>query len=124
MLEKAKPRNCTTEITLLTNHGRVSVVVNSRLCVSPMNFFFKCHNFEFLSAKIFQSSKSISGLVVYRTEYPFIAFFAKFEKLLNMMATYNETVFIFSGPGHDVGSGHDVKLHRRQRLQFKTAFLL
>ena len=22
------------------------------------------------------------------------------------------------------GSGHDVKLHRRQRLQFETAFLL
>ena len=40
VLEKARPRNCTT---LLTNHGGVAVVVNSRLHASPINVSFKCH---------------------------------------------------------------------------------
>ena len=94
VLKKAKPRNGTTENTLLTFHGGVAFVVNSRLRVSPINVSFKCHNFEFFSAKVSRGSKSIIGLVVYRTGYASIAFFEEFEKLLNIMATYNEDVFI------------------------------
>ena len=51
-------------------------------------------SFEHLCVRISSSSKSVIGLVVYRTNATTSLFYREFENTLGVLATYNEEVLI------------------------------
>ena len=91
VFEKARPRPSVN--TLLTNHGGVAVAFNSMFRGMVLKLTSTA-SFEHLCVRISSSSKSVIGLVVYRTGAASSLFYKEFENTLGILATYNEEVLI------------------------------
>ena len=89
VFEKAKPRLPESVNTLLTNHGGVAVAFNSMFRGMLLKLTSTA-SFEHLCVRISSSSKSVIGLVVYRTGAASSFFHMEFAHLI----TYNEKVLI------------------------------
>ena len=92
VFEKARPRLPGSVNTLLTNHGGVAVAFNSMFRGMLLQLTSTA-SFEHLCVRISSSSKSVIGLVVYRTVVSPL-FHKEFENTLGFLATYNEEVLI------------------------------
>ena len=53
-------------------------------------------SFEHMCVRISSGSKSVIGLVVYRTGAAFSLFYQEFENTMDILATYNEEVLSLS----------------------------
>ena len=93
VFEKARPRLPESVNTLLTNHGGVAVAFNSMLRRMLLKLTSTA-SFEHLCVRISSSSKSVIGLVVYRTGAASSLFYKEFENTLGILATYNEGILI------------------------------
>ena len=89
VFEKARPRLPESVNTLLTNHGGVAVAFNSMFRGMLLKLTSTA-SFEHLCVRISSSSKSVIGLVVYRTSAASSFFHMEFAHL----TTYNEKVLI------------------------------
>ena len=90
VFEKARPRLPESVKTLLTNHGGVAVAFNSMFRGMLLKLTSTA-SFEHLCVRISSSSKSVIGLVVYRTGAASF-FYKELENTLGILATYNEEV--------------------------------
>ena len=90
VFEKARPRLPESLNTLLTNHG-VAGVFNSMFRRMLLKLTSTA-SFEHLCVRINSSSKSVIGLVVYRTGAASSLLYKEFENTLGILATYNEGV--------------------------------
>ena len=95
VFEKARPRLPESMNTMLTNHGGVAVAFNSMFRGMLLNLNSTA-SFEHLCVRISSSSKSVIGLVVYRTGAASSLFYREFENTLGILATYNGEVLILS----------------------------
>ena len=95
VFEKARPTLPESVNTLLTNHGGVAVAFNSMFRRMLLKLTSTA-SFEHLCVRISSSSKSVIGLVVYRTGAASSLFYKEFENTLGILATYNEEVLILS----------------------------
>ena len=93
VFEKARQRLPESVNTMLTNHGEVAVAVNFMLHGILLKLTSTA-SFEHLCVRISSSSKSVLGLVVYRTGAASSLFYKEFENTLGILATYNEEVLI------------------------------
>ena len=93
VFEEARPRFLESVNTLLTNHGGVAVAFNSMFRGMLLKLTSTA-SFEHLCVRISSSSKSVIGLVVYRTGAASSLFYKEFENTLGILATYNEEVLI------------------------------
>ena len=57
--------------------------------------------------KSFSGFRSLIAFVVYRTRYASLAFFEEFENLVNILANYNENVFILGDFNFHLESSED-----------------
>ena len=95
VFEKAKPRLPESVNTLLTNHGGVAVAFNSMFRGMLLKLkLTSTASFAHLCVRISSSSKSVIGLVVYRTGAASSLFYKEFENTLGILATYKEEVLI------------------------------
>ena len=78
VFEKARPRLPESVNTLLTNHGGVAVAFNSMFRGMVLKLTSTA-SFEHLCVRISSSSKSVIGLVVYRTGAASSLFYKEFE---------------------------------------------
>ena len=93
VFKKARPRLPKSVNTLLTNHGGVAVAFNSMFRGLLLKLTSTV-SFEHLDVPISSSSKSVIGLVVYRTGAASSLFYKEFENTLGILATYNGEVLI------------------------------
>ena len=93
VFEKARPRLPESVNTMLTNHGGVAVAFNSMFRRMLLKLTSTA-SFEHLCVRISSSSKSVIGLVVYRTGAASSLFYKEFENTLGILVTYNEEVLI------------------------------
>ena len=93
VFEKSRPRLPESVNTLLTNHGGVAVAFNSMFRGMLLKLTSNA-SFEHLCVRISSSSKSVIGLVFYRTGAASTLFYKEFENTLGILATYNEEVLI------------------------------
>ena len=100
---KSRPRLPESVNTLLTNRGGVAVAFNSMFRGMLLKLTSTA-SFEHLCVRISSSSKSVIGLVVYRTGAASSLFYKEFENTLGVLATYNEEVLILG----------DFKFHLKQ----------
>ena len=93
VFKKARPRLPESVNTLLTNHGEVAVAFNSMFRGRLLKLTSTA-SFEHLCVRISSSSKSVIGLVVYRTGAASSLFYKEFENTLGILATYKGEVLI------------------------------
>ena len=86
--EKGRPRPPESVKTLLTNHGGEAVAFNSMFRGMLLKLTSTA-SFEHLCVRISSSSKSVIGLVVYRTGAASSLFYKELENTLGILATYN-----------------------------------
>ena len=90
---KAKSRLPESVNTLFTNHGGLAVAFNSMFRGMLLKLTSTA-SFEYQCVRISSSSKSVIGLVVYRTGAASSLFYNEFENSLGILATYTEEVLI------------------------------
>ena len=95
VFEEARPRLPESVNTPLTNHGGVAVAFNITFQQKLLKLTSTA-SFERMCVRISSSSKSVIGLVLYRTSAIFSLFYKEFENTLSDLATYNEKVLSFS----------------------------
>ena len=93
VFEKARPRLPESVNTMLTKHGEVAVAVNFMFHGILLKLTSTA-SFEHLCVRISSSSKSVIGLVVYRTVSAPSLFHKEFENTLGILATYNDEILI------------------------------
>ena len=93
VFEKARPRLPESVNTLLTNQWRSGSGFQLHVPGNAVKVNFNA-SFEHLCVRISSSSKSVIGLVVYRTGAASSLFYKEFENTLGILATYNEEVLI------------------------------
>ena len=93
IFEKARPRLPESLNTQLINHGGVALAFNS-MFQGMLLKLTSTASFEHLCVRISSNSKSVIGLVFYRTGAASSLFYKKFENTLGILATYNEEVLI------------------------------
>ena len=93
VFEKARQKLPKSVNTLLTNHGGVAVAFNSMFRGMLLKLTSTA-SFEHLCVRISSRSKSVIGLVVYRTGAASLLFYKEFGNTLGILATYNEEVLI------------------------------
>ena len=96
VFEKTRPRLSESMNTLLTNHGGAAVAFNSMFKGIVLKVTSTA-SFERLCVRISSNSKSVIGLVVYRTDAASSLFYKEFENTLDILATYNEEDLILGG---------------------------
>ena len=96
---ESRPRLPESVDTLLTNHGEVAVAFNSMFWGMLLKLTSTA-SFEHLCVRISSSSKSVIGLVVYRTGAASSLFYKEFENFLGVLAVRG---FDLQGRGFDSG---------------------
>ena len=80
--------------SLKTNHGGQVSSGKPKINAIVIDVLLKASTFEFMCVRVSSKLKSFIGLVAYRTEYASCDFFVEFEKVMNIMSSYNEEVVI------------------------------